>query len=166
MKEPRPRRFSVFELLCGLSLLVALGFLVMWPLGHRYYTSVGFDVERAEGEVIVQTHYRIRWPGDGSFLMGRDAFRRPGPGPVDRFDLGGAFFKAPRIPPQRSPWNRWGFWFIRLEDAVPSVTSAEPLWLGVPGWLPALLAGLLPLRWVVRRRTLPRLASGRTGTNA
>jgi hypothetical protein len=160
MKEPRPRRFSVFDLLCGLSLLVALGFLVMWPLSYRYYTSFGVDMERVEGEHIVQTHYRIRWPGDGSFLMGRDAFRRPGPGPVDRFDLGGAFFLDPRRPPQRSFWNRWGFRFIRPEDARPGVTSAEPLWIGVPGWVPALLAGLLPLRWMIRRRRLETAPSG------
>ncbi len=138
-------------------MLLGLAFLVMWPFSYWRYTSFGVDVDRAEGAAILQTHYRLRWPGNGAFLMGADVFRRLGPGPLDRFDLGGAFFRAPRKPPERSVWNRMGFWLISDEsqggaDTARDAVKVRSFWVGVPSWVPPLLLGLLPARWWIRRR--------------
>ncbi len=150
MKRPAPFRPSAFDLLCGASLLASLAFLVMWPFGYRLYTSFGIDADRVDDAFVTQTHYRLRWPGDGSFMVGANEFRHPKSKPLERFDLGGAFFRAPRKPTPQSGWNRMGFWLIRKGHQ----DKAEPwsLWLGVPSWLPPLLTGLLPAWWWMRRR--------------
>lgn len=158
MKTTPPLMHSLAEALRGLSWLPCLAFLVMWPFSYRFYTSFGIDMDGVEEGAVVRTHHRLRWPGDGSFWLGAEAFWLSASEPVDAFDLGGAFFRAPRVPPPRSAWNRAGFWFIREEHPRPSVparssVNAGALWLGVPSWLPPLLLGLWPvLMWRRRRR--------------
>jgi hypothetical protein len=158
MKKRAPVVHFLAGLLHGLSWLVCLAFLVMWPFSYRFYTSFGIDTDQVDGGSVVRTFYRLRWPGDGSFWMGAEAFRPPASEPLDAFDLGGAFFRAPRKPEPRSSWNRRGFWFIREQRKdttlqAQSGTHVWSFWMGVPSWLPPLLTGLLPvLPWIRKRR--------------
>ncbi len=152
MKTAPPIRV-LSGILRGLAWLLGLAFLVMWPFSYRFYTSFGVDMDRREPGAIRRTHHRIRWPGDGSFWMGAEAFWLPATTSSDAFDLGGAFFRAPRRPPPRSSWNQWGFWFIREERQVTplpplSTTYSGSFWVGVPSVLPPLLLGFF---WLVRR---------------
>ena len=52
-----------------LPVLVLLLLLLVWPLTHRY-TSIGVDTETQQGELVEGRHYRLRWPGDGSVMVG------------------------------------------------------------------------------------------------
>lgn len=156
-KTAPPARFLA-RVLRGLPWLPCLAFLVMWPFSYGFYTSFGLDTDRVQEGSGRRTHHRIRWPGDGSFWLGAESFWLPASEPVDAFDLGGAFFRAPRRPQPRSSWNRVGFWFIREENPkpavpVPSAANAGAFWLGVPSWLPVLLLGFWPVRtWIRGRR--------------
>lgn len=142
----------------GAAWLPCLAFLVMWAFSYGFYTSFGLDTDREQEGAVRRTHHRIRWPGDGSFWLGAESFWMPASEPVDAFDLGGAFFRAPRRPQPRSSWNRVGFWFIRQEHPrplmpVPSSVNAGAFWVGVPSWLPPLLLGFWPARvWLRGRR--------------
>ncbi|MCY1074324.1 hypothetical protein [Archangium lansingense] len=159
MKKTVPPARLLAEALRGLSWLACLAFLVMWPFSYGFYTSFGIDMDRVQEGSRVRSHHRLRWPGDGSFWMGGEAFWLPDSEPVDPFDLGGAFFQAPRRPKQRSAWNKVGFWLFRGEHPKPTVpvqaaTYARSFWVGVPSWLPPLLLGFWPVRRWVRRRRL------------
>lgn len=158
MKTASLARFLA-DVLRGLSWLLCLGFLVMWPFSYGFYTSIGIDTDRADDGPVIRTHHRFRWPGDGSFRVGAEAFWLPASEPLDAFDLGGVFFRAPRKPQPRSSWNRMGFWFVREESqntTVPTqvATNAWSFWVGVPSWLPPLLTGVWPVRGWVRKRRL------------
>jgi hypothetical protein len=141
-----------------LAWLLFLAFLGMWPFSYRFYTSFGIDMDQGEPGSIRRTHHRLRWPGDGSFWLGAESFWFPATTPFDAFDLGGAFFRAPRRPQPRSLWNRLGFWFIREERQVTplppqAATYAGAFWVGVPSVLPPLLLGFWPIRgWLRKRR--------------
>ncbi len=131
----------------ALAALAAL-FFAMWIASYWTYTSLGIDRETLEPDGTVLNRYdRVRWPGDGSLWIGSGSWQEAlDPArKLDSFDLGGTFFKPPRRPQTRSLWNRLGFWREPSSDAV-TVDRAEN-WLGVPGWLPALVFGLLAVRW-------------------
>ncbi|MDC0710164.1 hypothetical protein POL68_16930 [Stigmatella sp. ncwal1] len=152
MKTALPRVPRGLEVLRGLWCALFLGFLAMWPLSYSFYTSFGIDTDRQEELSAIQAHLRFRWPGNGSFMVGADQFWLAAWKPLDRFDLGGAFFKAPRRPPLRSSWNQMGFWAIReryppskLPLQVSEMESSS--WIGVPSWLPVVLTGFWPVRW-------------------
>jgi hypothetical protein len=133
----------------------------MWPLTFRY-TSVGLDVEASHGATVVQQFYRIRWPGNGSVLVGRiDEHRAASSGKVARLDLGADLLRPGRPIAPRSTWNRLGFWWIHADvthgdaptDAAP---HADRVWLlGVPHWLLVLLAAAAVARAHLRRAPDP-----------
>jgi hypothetical protein len=51
---------------CRLLAVVAALFLLMWPIGHIRYTSVGLDRETLmDGDLVQMDYYRVRWPGNG-----------------------------------------------------------------------------------------------------
>ncbi|MFB8789856.1 MAG: hypothetical protein U7123_13625 [Potamolinea sp.] len=105
--------------------------------------ELGIDTDRAEGSNVISKYYRIRWPGNGSFLIGGGGFRNFNPGkPLEPFDLGGVFFKAPQKVQPKSYWNSMGFWLIRESEL-----NQWQFWIGVPSWFPILLTGALPVRW-------------------
>jgi hypothetical protein len=141
---------------------VALGILlIVWPLTHRY-TSVGLDLETSRGATVAQEFYRVRWPGNGSMLVGRiDEHRPASSGPVVGLDLGADILRPARPIQPRSTWNRLGFWWIHADvthgdaprDAAP---NADRVWLlGVPHWLLVLLVAAAAVRALLRRRPDP-----------
>jgi hypothetical protein len=127
-------------------LLVVL--VVMWPFTFRY-TSVGVDAETGRGDTVSQQFWRVRWPGNGSMLVGRiDEHRAASSGPVERLDLGADLLRPARPIQRRSTWNDLGFWWIHADatqgdartDAAP---HADRVWLvGLPHWLLVLLAAM------------------------
>ncbi|WNG44364.1 hypothetical protein F0U60_09765 [Archangium minus] len=131
---------------------------MMWATSYGFYTSVGIDTDRRAEPTAIEAHVRVRWPGNGAFLVGADQFRLPPDQPLDVLDLGAAFFREPRRPAPRSVWNRMGFWLIHEEFPptqlpVRSPERAVATWLGVPSWLPVLLTGIWPfLAWRRERR--------------
>lgn len=154
MLQRTSNTYRLFSILCGVSFLLSLSFLVMWSFSYGFYTSLGVDMERADGSQVISAYYRIRWPGNGSFWIGGGAFRHPDEGkPLEPFDLGGSFFLAPRRPLPQSFWNHLGFWLIRIgldnstNGKTESVATQWQFWIGVPSYLPVLLTGAFPLQW-------------------
>jgi hypothetical protein len=137
-------------------------FFAMWIVSHWTYTSLGIDREELEpGGTVLSRYERVRWPGDGSLWVGRGHWRESADPArrLDGFDLGGAFFRPPRRTEARSAWNRFGFWHVGCEQGAAG--PSEACWVGVPGWLPALLlaglaAGLLRGRPKIDARRAPR----------
>lgn len=117
-------------------LAVFLLLLLTWPLTFRY-TSVGVDTERAEADTVRQRFWRVRWPGDGSVMVGWiDEHRRPEEHALEAVDLGGVFLRPPKPLPPQSLWNRLGFWW------VTAMRGADAVFLvGVPHWLLMGIAG-------------------------
>ncbi len=154
-REPLPLKLLRWLLTAG-----CLGFLVMWPFSYGYYTSVGVDLDRREEQAAIETHARFRWPGNGAFLVGADQYWMAEELPLQAFDLGAAFFQAPRPLQPQSTWNQWGFWHVHWthpprELPVRVSHRASAGWLGVPAWLPILVTGFWPLRtWLRGRRGL------------
>ncbi len=148
MTRPTSTKHWAFSVLCGLSFLLSLTFLILWLFSYGFYTSLGVDMDRADGPYVTSTYYRIRWPGNGSFWIGGGAFRRSySKKPLEPFDLGGSFLQAPRRPPPQSVWNRLGFWQVRTVG-----DGAWQFWIGVPSWCPVLLTGVLPVQWWKRKK--------------
>ncbi len=132
----------------------------MWATSHHFYTSVGLDTDRRAEPANLEAHVRLRWPGNGSFLLGADQYRLPPERPLELLDPGAALFQAPRRPVPRSRWNDWGFWLIQEEYPptrlpVRGPEKAAASWVGVPAWLPVLVTGAWPAlaTWRARRRT-------------
>ncbi len=100
--------------------------LITWPLAWKY-TSVGLDVETANGPITECTYYRVRWPGDGSIMFGRiDEPRRADRKPYEHYDLGGLFFAPAQTLHPQSIWQRLGFRWVdydRTRDAGPCDVS-------------------------------------------
>jgi len=143
------------RLLRGLAWAPYLGFLGMALTSFHFYTSVGLDTDRRAAPANLEAHVRLRWPGNGAFLVGADHYRLPPERPLTLVDPGAALFEAPRRPPPRSVWNRLGFWLIHeefppTELPVRTPEKAAAAWVGVPSVLPVLAAGLWP--WLLRRR--------------
>jgi hypothetical protein len=137
-----------------LTAIAVLGFAAMWLIGHFRYTSIGLDRETSIDNGRVQMdYYRIRWPGNGDFWIGGGGHSRPmTTQPLVPFDPASAFFiNHHPVPKPVSTWNRWGWWYIATPATDPSdVPPGAPLvwgwWFGVPGWLPALILCIWPIR--------------------
>lgn len=152
MQKMLPRtsiKYRLFLLSCGASLIMSLSFSVMWLFSYNFFTSLGIDTDRAEGSNVISKYYRIRWPGNGSFWIGGGGFRRSDQRkPLEPFDLGGVFFKAPKKVQPKSYWNSMGFWLIRESEL-----NQWQFWIGVPSWFPILLTGALPFRyWILHQQ--------------
>ena len=132
------------QLASGLSLLILLGFLGMWLLSYRYYTSVGLDLAWGTAPSITVGHLRLRWPGDGSLRLGYGQLT-VAEAATPEIDPAAALFQPPRRETSHSIWNRLGFWFI---SHWPDPEYQER-WLGIPAWLP------LPLLYFTYRRLRP-----------
>jgi len=152
-----------------LPVLVLLLLLLLWPLTHRY-TSIGIDTETQQGESVEGRHYRLRWPGDGSVMVGWiDEHRSAGEGPAVAVDVGALVLQPPRPMTARSTWNDLGFWYEdvvaargdRSSEAAPQADRV--LLLGAPHWLFVALAALVV---VARRRRPPADTAWRGGIRA
>ena len=147
---PAQRRVS------RLAVVLLLVLLALWPLTFRY-TSLGIDTESVHGQSVESRFYRLRWPGDGSLMVGWiDEHRPAAEGRPQSFDLGGLFLLPPRTMTPHSTWNRLGFW---LDDVVAAhkdpPSEAAPradrvMLVGVPHWLLVLLAGAV-VAWQLAR---------------
>lgn len=119
--------------------------LLLWVIGCWRYTSVGYEFDILTEDVMREDYYRVRWPGDGSILVGSGWVHLPiGAKELEPFDLGAAFFREPRIREPQNHWNQWGFWRISNQSPteLPILTRQGESWWGVPGWLPGLVMAL------------------------
>ena len=124
-------------------LAVFILLLLTWPLTFRY-TSVGIDTEHAEADTVRERFWRIRWPGDGSVMLGWvDDHRMPMKHELEPFDLGGTFLQPSKGLPVGSVWNRLGFWWVTGMKGADGV-----ILVGIPHWMLIAMAGwfLLPKR--------------------
>jgi hypothetical protein len=145
----KPRR-RVERLVAGASALVVVLVLALWVVGCWRYTSIGIDRDRLDGGVVHTSYARIRWPGDGSLWFGGGRFRTPAAGhTLEPFDLAATLFQPPRRVEPRSAWNSLGFWRVQVDDAAAGTAES---WIGVPGWLPALVLVIPWLRVRMMRR--------------
>jgi hypothetical protein len=146
--------------------LVSAVLLALWSRNHRY-TSLGLDLEQPDGPTRVRcTFYRLRWPGDGSVCVGRLVEHRAADAKaLERFDLGGRFFKAAKETRPQTAWNRFGFWWITDPKtpvaAAPGMApgASEAFLVGVPHWLLCVLSVAIALLATIRRRKTPRASS-------
>jgi hypothetical protein len=100
------------NLLTYTTTLILSLLLLTWPLAWRY-TSVGIDLETPHGDTVDCTFYRVRWPGDGSIMIGRiDRSRAVGKKALEPFDLGGVFLRPGRSFPSDNVWQRLGFRWV------------------------------------------------------
>lgn len=132
--------------------------LITLPLSYRY-TSLGIDVETLGHGRVACTYYRLRWPGDGSVVIGRIAeHRHVDRKPLQSFDLGGVFLRPGRSLSPSSFWNRLGFWSVDYDHTrhgpppqmAPGAERARML--GVPWWFLTLLAGTMAIVAQVRSK--------------
>ncbi|MDB5326668.1 MAG: hypothetical protein JWM57_2237 [Phycisphaerales bacterium] len=145
-----------------LSVLALL--LLTWPLTY-WYTSLGIDSDVAQGNDVVSTYYRVRWPGQGIMMVGYVIERVPAHGkPIEPFDLGGTFLQPTRAAPPVTFANRLGFWWVNVDrthdDAnSPMAPRAErAVLVGFPHWLLVVVAGawwLSVIRFSKRERPTP-----------
>jgi hypothetical protein len=137
-----------------------------WPLSHRY-TSFGIDLESPDAPDRIRcTFYRIKWPGDGSVCVGRLVTHRAADAKaLERFDLGGRFFKPPKETHPASRLNRCGFWCVTQPASPQAVASgmapgtSEVFLVGVPHGLLVLLAATLAIGVMLARRRSERAGS-------
>jgi hypothetical protein len=92
------------------------------------------------------TYIRVRWPGDGSLLVGFETVRL---GDVNRkaipLDIA-ATFLDPRRPLQpRTPANRLGFRLVTTPAQGSNATTS--FWLGVPSYFPVICFLIASLVW-------------------
>jgi hypothetical protein len=140
-----------------LLVLLTLAILLMWGLSYHLYTSVGIDLEEAEGTAVRRTCFRVRWPGNGGIWFGAEAYPRPlHLKRIEAFDPACSAWRTPQhLPEPESLWNRLGFWWMMSPETDPSNPLPLPrlewgIWCGVPAWLPAILTGFWPLRCGLR----------------
>ena len=129
--------------------LIWAGLLAMWPVSHRY-TSLGIDLESpaADGRVRC-TFYRLRWPGDGSVCLARLVESRAATAkPLERFDLGGRFFKPAKAVCPANGWNRAGFWYVTRPGTPQAAAdgmapgASEVFLMGAPHWLAVVISAV------------------------
>ena len=130
--------------------------LFTWPLAWRY-TSVGIDLETPHGDTVDCVFYRVRWPGDGSVMIGRiDRSRAAGKKVLEPFDLGGVFLTSGRSLPADNVWQRLGFRWIDYDSTRDGPYSAfapgarRAQLIGFPHGL-VILAWAGFVMWCVRR---------------
>lgn len=110
-------------------IVLSLAAGLMWLTGYFYYTSMGIDTERENYGSKISTHYRVRWPGNGSIWIGggRAYGEMDWDKPLQRIDPAGVFFQSPRRPESQNIFNTLGFWRVRTDTQS---------WIGFPAWLP------------------------------
>ncbi|MCB0191768.1 MAG: hypothetical protein KDJ65_07480 [Anaerolineae bacterium] len=109
-----------------LSSVIIIAFTLMWLLSYSFYTSVGIDASYPNSNAFLSVQYRIRWPGNGSFWVGRIAREYvPLPNAKPDVDLGGAVFKAPVNIEMKSLWNRWGFWWLSKRERASDFNASS-----------------------------------------
>jgi hypothetical protein len=141
------------------ALAVFILLLLTWPLTYRY-TSLGIDSEEQVGQSVYGRYYRVRWPGNGTVMVGYvDAHHHVRPDkPADAFDLGGTFLQPAKAPSPRSVANWLGFWWVdfdrnRGDDDWAAPGSTKALLVGVPHWGFVVLSGFFAVRSRSSRRT-------------
>lgn len=125
--------------------LLALSLLVMGLSSYTYYSTLGIDNERVQGEQVDYHYYRFWWPGNGALLIGFGAsLKAYDPATqYDLFDPAGTLFRTPYKPLEiKSWWNRLGFWWINHKNP-------RQVWIGIPALLPALF--LMVAWWRLRK---------------
>ena len=145
---------KIFYRIC---IVISVLFALMFVFSYSYLNNLGLDEEKKNGQNIIQTFYRIQWPGNGSFLIGFiSRYKQDFSEPFERYDLGGAFFERPWKEAVQSIWNKTGFWYINDQGSK----FLQEIWIGVPSWLPVLVFGGMA---VVLRKKAWRLASFKAG---
>ena len=113
-------------------------YALVFPFSYSYLNSFGLDVEKKNGQDIIQTYYHIQWPGNGSFIIGFiSRYKKDLSKPFERYDFGAGFFQRLWVATIKSIWNKIGFWYI---DNYGS-KFIQQLWIGIPSWLPVLVFG-------------------------
>ena len=122
--------------------IILLFLSLMWLQSYSFYNSVGLDLSYPSESGFITTHYRIRWPGNGSFWMGRIAREYiPNSNSKMELELGGAIFQSPSGPEIKTIWQWLGFWWIEKREAGSDFAESSGLlntwenWLGIPSWL-------------------------------
>jgi hypothetical protein len=104
--------------------------------------SFGLDLEKKNGQDIIQTYYHIQWPGNGSFRIGFiSIYKEDLSNPFKRYDFGAGFFSRPYKPIVKSIWNKIGFWYVDNHGGK----IIKQFWIGIPSWLPVLFFGSIPV---------------------
>lgn len=140
-----------------LSLLACLTFAAFLPFAWHFYTSLGLDFERPRADHTDYTYLRLRWPGDGSLLLGLETIplhtlnHQPIP-----IDLAATFLASPRPLQPRPRANRLGFWLIT--HPTPNSRATSSFWLGIPAFLPVIVLALSPLLCLRALRKRPNRA--------
>ena len=117
-------------------------YTLVLPFSYSYMNSFGLDIEKKNGQGVIQTFYHIQWPGNGSFRIGFiSIYKKDLSNPFKRFDFGAGFFLRPRKPEAKSIWNKIGFWYIENQGGK----SIKQFWIGIPSWLPVLFFGAILL---------------------
>lgn len=118
-----------------ICIFLCVFYALVFPFSYSYLNSFGLDVEKKNGQDIIQTFYHIQWPGNGSFRIGFiSIYKKDLSNPFKRYDFAAGFFLRPHKPPVKSIWNKIGFWYIdnQGEEII------EEFWIGIPSWLPVL----------------------------
>jgi D-aspartate ligase len=136
--------------LAAASLAAGLVCLALVPPSYSRYTSFGFDIERQQGGRILEQFYRVRWPGDGSFRVGRGLITFSiEEEHVDWIDLAGRFLDPPHTPLEPVSWRHF-----QLEKDVPERTLGRlerSSWLVMPSWFPATVLLAAPALYLLFR---------------
>jgi hypothetical protein len=138
-----------------------LALAASWPWTDRY-TSFGLDHEQVVAGRCHSSHWRLRWPGDGSIALAWIAESRPArQEDADGWDPGGRFLQPPKALSPSGPWQRNGFWWVSADAAlapVPAIFAGadRAVLVGVPHALllaiALLAAGMQELRLLRHRR--------------
>ncbi len=132
-----------------ICIVLCVLFALMFPFSYSYMNQFGLDEENKNGQDIIQTFYRIEWPGNGSFVIGFiSRYKQDFSEPFERYDLGGSFFDRPWKPTVKSIWNKIGFWYIDNHGG----NVIRQFWIGIPSWLPVLFFGGMAL--ILRTKSL------------
>lgn len=135
--------------------ILTLSFTIFWVLNLFVHNSVGVDYDQVVNTRVIVRHYRIRWPGDGSFQAGLiqhhyldDSIALEG------LDLAQGLFEPKLRRPPQSVWNRLGFWWIADEYwHIRQQSWTSEYWAGIPAWLPVVLFG--SAWWVLNKKASP-----------
>lgn len=132
---------TAFVRICLWSVfLVGTGFLILTPPSYYRYSAVGFDMDRLEGDVIIHSYHRLRWPGDGTVRcgMGEKQFSVEEED-VDIVDLAGRLFDEPTLDLHRRAESGFALW--RAPEVYDSKEGRHlwARWISVPAWLPGVV---------------------------
>jgi hypothetical protein len=114
------------------------------------YASLGLDRDEKNPPMVLSTHYRLRWPGNGTLMIGGSSQRNleSKDHPFEAFDIGGTFGE----PSHDDISHVLGFGYINAvwEDAHNKAHPDDPKlwskWLCIPAFLPAPLFAFIAMR--------------------